>query len=63
MSSINLRKSKFSLRSESGYFQHLLKHAVTLHYAVQIINAEYLSGLVDFLSGFPLLLDILCLVI
>jgi len=24
-----------------------------LHYAVQIINVEYLSGLVDFLSGLP----------
>jgi hypothetical protein len=33
------------------------------HYAVQIINVEYLSGLLDFLSRFPLLLDVLYLVI
>jgi len=34
-----------------------------LHYVLQIINEEYLSGLVDFLSEYPLLLDILYLVI
>jgi hypothetical protein len=34
-----------------------------LRYALQIINVEYLSGLVDFLSGFPLPLDTLYLVI